>query len=296
MSTSAAKRYHHGDLPRALVETARTLVEETGPANLTLRAVAARVGVSPAAPYRHFANLEALLAAVAAEGFDELADVVESADRSDPLAALHAVLTEYARFALRSPQLYRLMFGSIGPGRPEHAELVAAQDRLEAVAAQALRLAAAAGAIADQDLDDVLLALRSLMHGVVMWALDAGLPTDQALAGVAGVLAVMDRGLLPRSRDRERSGVAHAVVGERRSPARGRRPRSASGVMSANDWPRRRASPTSPPRPVVGEGQGDLAAVGQQHPVGLERLQQDPLRLGERRTRRTTALSRNRTP
>jgi AcrR family transcriptional regulator len=198
VSTSAAKRYHHGDLPRALVETARTLVEETGPANLTLRAVAAQVGVSPAALYRHFANLEALLAAVAAGAFDELTDVIESRDRGDPRAALHAVLTEYARFALRSPQLYRLMFGAAGPARAEHAELIAAQDRLGAVAAQALHRAAAAGAIADQDLDDVLLALRSLMHGVVMWALDAGLPADRALAGVEGVLAVMDRGLLPR--------------------------------------------------------------------------------------------------
>ena len=90
------------------------------------------------------------------------------------------------------------MFGLTGPDRTEHAELVAAQNRLQAVAAEALHRAAAAGAIAEQNLDDVLLALRSLMHGVIMWALDADLPTDQALAGVEGVLAVMDRGLLPR--------------------------------------------------------------------------------------------------
>ena len=134
-----------------------------------------------------------------AEAFDELADVVESEDRGDPLAALHAVLTEHARFAFRSPQLYRLMFGAAGPERTGHAELVAAQDRLEAVAAEALQRAAGAGAIAGQDLGDVLLALRSLVHGVIMWALDADLPTDRALAGVEGVLAVMDRGLLPRS-------------------------------------------------------------------------------------------------
>ncbi|ADB32943.1 transcriptional regulator, TetR family [Kribbella flavida DSM 17836] len=198
MSTSAAKTYHHGDLRRALVATARTLVEETGPGKLTMRAVAARIGVSPAAPYRHFASRELLLAAVATEAFHELADVIDTETKTDPLAALHSVLAEYVRFALRAPQLYRLMFGAGRPDRAQHADLLAAQHRLESAAAETLQRAAAAGAIAATDLDDVLLTLRSLMHGVATWALDAHLTTDQAMVSVHGVLDVMNRGLLPR--------------------------------------------------------------------------------------------------
>ena len=198
MSTLAAKAYHHGDLRRALIGTARLLVEETGPDKLTLRAVAAHIRVSPAAPYRHFASRELLLAAVVAEAFHELADGVDAQSRTDPLTALHAVLAEYVRFALRTPQLYRLMFGVGRPHREEHADVFLAQNRLESAAAETLHRAAEAGAIAATDLDDVLLTLRSLMHGVATWALDARLSQDQAMAVVRGVLAVMNRGLLPR--------------------------------------------------------------------------------------------------
>ncbi|MFT4571001.1 MAG: AcrR family transcriptional regulator, partial [Candidatus Binatia bacterium] len=79
--------YHHGDLRRALVEGALELLHERGPAGLTLRGAARKAGVSEAAPYRHFADKEALLASVAEEGFRALSrEVVRSIDGiSDPL-------------------------------------------------------------------------------------------------------------------------------------------------------------------------------------------------------------------
>ena len=72
MSTSKAT-YHHGDLRAALVRAAMELLEESGETALSLRAVARRAGVSPAAPYRHYADREALVSAVAAVGYRELA-------------------------------------------------------------------------------------------------------------------------------------------------------------------------------------------------------------------------------
>ncbi|HEU0222356.1 MAG TPA: TetR/AcrR family transcriptional regulator, partial [Paracoccaceae bacterium] len=63
------RRYHHGDLRRALVEAGLAILEEAGLEALTLRACAARVGVSHAAPRNHFAGLGGLLAAIKAEGF-----------------------------------------------------------------------------------------------------------------------------------------------------------------------------------------------------------------------------------
>src|ERR1700682_5847211 len=75
MSGSKAA-YHHGDLRAACVRAAMELLEEGGQTSLSLRAVARRAGVSPAAPYRHFADREALVSAVAAGGYRELGEGV----------------------------------------------------------------------------------------------------------------------------------------------------------------------------------------------------------------------------
>ena len=74
LSTPAAKRpYHHRDLRQALIRSALEILSEAGVAGLSLRAAARRAGASAMAPYRHFADKEALLAAVAEYGFRELA-------------------------------------------------------------------------------------------------------------------------------------------------------------------------------------------------------------------------------
>ncbi len=105
-------RYHHGDLPRALVEAALALVEAEGVSALTLREVARRVEVTHAAPYRHFKDKSALLAAVAEEGFKRLAQALVAA-RSAPSTddRRTAMGIAYLRFAIEHPAHYRLMFG-----------------------------------------------------------------------------------------------------------------------------------------------------------------------------------------
>src|ERR1043165_3372099 len=76
--TEKKSRYHHGDLRNALLDAARSILEEESLANLSLRAVARRAGVSHAAPYRHFPNHESLLAELATEGFAELREEIGS--------------------------------------------------------------------------------------------------------------------------------------------------------------------------------------------------------------------------
>lgn len=111
---SPATRYHHGDLRRALVEEALTLLAENGDKGFSLRELARRVGVTANASYRHFANKEALLQALASEGFRRL-DVVQrqaaagAADDDKLLAAGRA----YIRFAHDHPALFGLMFSVI---------------------------------------------------------------------------------------------------------------------------------------------------------------------------------------
>src|ERR671924_456746 len=108
-----ATRYHHGDLRRALIETALTMVTQEGAWNFTLREVARRAGVSHAAPYNHFADKSALLAEVAALGFQALRREMESAARRprSSRGALLGIATAYVRFGIEHPAHYRLMFG-----------------------------------------------------------------------------------------------------------------------------------------------------------------------------------------
>ena len=108
-----ATGYHHGDLPRALLDAALHIVETQGTAALTLRAAARLAGVSQAAPYRHFANKEAILAAVAEDGFRSLmAAMRRAAGGGDgPLERLRGVGLGYVTFATEHPSHFRVMFG-----------------------------------------------------------------------------------------------------------------------------------------------------------------------------------------
>lgn len=107
MSTLSRKKnsYHHGDLQAALLRTAGKMLEKEGVEALKLREVARRAGVSHNAPYRHFRQREALLAALAAEGFEWLGVAQARAD------GLRGMGEAYVDFALAHPQRFRLMFG-----------------------------------------------------------------------------------------------------------------------------------------------------------------------------------------
>lgn len=107
-----AKRYHHGDLRRALLNAADAILERSGPEALSLRAVAREAGVSPAAPYHHFKDKDELILAVAREGFQKLktaiaekrASTAPGTERSSDMGLA------YIKFALTHPALYRVMY------------------------------------------------------------------------------------------------------------------------------------------------------------------------------------------
>lgn len=98
-------RYHHGDLRQALLDAAMTLIDIRGRDALTLREAARRAGVSEAAPYRHFANLDELLGAVALEGFEMLISDLEA------ISGARRIRAAYLAFAVDFPGRYQLMFG-----------------------------------------------------------------------------------------------------------------------------------------------------------------------------------------
>ena len=107
-----APTYHHGDLRAALRDEAQVILETVGIAEISLREVARRVGVSHAAPYRHYANREALLAEVAAAGFDRLGQRFAAlAPEADHVRRFASLAHAYVGFACDEPAVYRLMFG-----------------------------------------------------------------------------------------------------------------------------------------------------------------------------------------
>jgi AcrR family transcriptional regulator len=109
---SSDSGYHHGDLRAALMRAAAEEIERGGYENLSLRELAASLGVSRGAPYRHFVDRRALLAALAAEGFDALSAIYRKAAGKTPQARLAASGRAYFAFAAEQPQLFRLMFAS----------------------------------------------------------------------------------------------------------------------------------------------------------------------------------------
>jgi AcrR family transcriptional regulator len=121
--------YHHGDLHAALVNAAAVEIERGGYESLSLRELAESVGVSRTAPYRHFADRRALLAAVALDGFERLTAIYRRAMGSgnNPRDRLAAAGRGYLRFAAERPQMFRLMFVSdlLGGGTvPPNAALI----------------------------------------------------------------------------------------------------------------------------------------------------------------------------
>jgi AcrR family transcriptional regulator len=108
--TPEPRAYHHGDLREALVEAGLELLVEQGAEKLSLREVARIVGVSHNAPYKHFPTREALLAAMAVRGFEQLAARIGAAARRARGDKAIARGVAYIDFALENAALFRLMF------------------------------------------------------------------------------------------------------------------------------------------------------------------------------------------
>lgn len=197
----AAKPYHHGELRQALIEAALDVLERAGPAALSLRALARIVGVSPMAPYHHFPDRSALLAAVATEGFERLQrrKLATRSNHGTVQAALAAGAGDYVAFILSNPNLYRLMKG------PEFADRARYPALHAAAAAPAETLLTLVGAllddhgVVDPTAEQGALMLWGLAHGLGTLALDGQVPADVAARLAAEGASAMIKGWLDKA-------------------------------------------------------------------------------------------------
>jgi AcrR family transcriptional regulator len=167
--TGQRRGYHHGNLREALVAAALELIAEKGPAGFTVAEAARLAGVSPAAPYRHFRDAEALLAEVALRGFERFAAALAAAwndGRPTPGRAFEALGRAYLAFARDEPAYYAAMFET-HVALERYPDLQAANDRAFAILRDAAERLAA----------DLPKERRppSLMMALHVWALSHGI-------------------------------------------------------------------------------------------------------------------------
>lgn len=176
MVSSSARRsgYHHGDLRSTLILAALEMLEAGE--SFSLRALARRAGVSTAAPYRHFADREALESALAVHGLRELmSELTAGKEAPASTSEVGELAVGYVHFALRRPALFRLMFGRACDDQDDDRVRAAGvlHDYLEAVMADVFPQS-----------DPVALATAgwSLAHGLAFLHLDGKLPNADPTA------------------------------------------------------------------------------------------------------------------
>lgn len=198
------KPYHHGHLRQTLLETAVRLIGEVGPAGFTLREVARRAGVSHNAPYRHFADREELLAAVAAQGFRELTQAMAqaAARQPDALARLKHAGLAYVEFALRRPEHFAVMFDAPASERktPDSAE--AAKQAFETLVSLVRSCQDEARLPAGDALRFALLAW-TMVHGIAKLATARRLPFESKADILKFAKFVVDESLPVHSEGRK---------------------------------------------------------------------------------------------
>jgi AcrR family transcriptional regulator len=197
MSATATRRYHHGNLRAELLDHAERALRDGGLADLSLRELARRAGVSHAAPRRHFPDKQALLDALAQEGFDRLGRELETADpgQNAPFAdRFSAFARAYVTFATRDAALLDLMFaGKHRPGVPDGVR--EASERAFATPLALIAEGQAAGDIAPGDHERVALFALATFQGLASLA-NSGMLGELTVDGVLdGVVERVLRGL-----------------------------------------------------------------------------------------------------
>jgi AcrR family transcriptional regulator len=195
--------YQHGDLREALVQAGLKLLSEGGVAALSLRGAAQLAGVSHAAPYRHFRDKEALVAAIAERGFrlltvsmrEERARV-RATDARERLIALGA---GYLRFAMESPAYLQVIFGGVLAGEDVAPELGVAGDEAYQTLRDEVAAGLANGQLRGKDADQVSLACWSMVHGLSMLLINGAIPApagpDAVRGMIEGLLRLLGEGL-----------------------------------------------------------------------------------------------------
>lgn len=207
VNMKARHPYHHGNLSPALVDAAMALARTGGPGAVALRAVSREAGVSHSAAYRHFADHDELLGAVAARCMDELAALMSA--RTDEVSArgagprararLRAIGRAYIEFAVSEPGWFRTAFAGVDlpPGTPAEQDDEGPPGPFELLGTRLDELVEA-GVLPAERRPGAEFAALSMVHGLSSLLVDGplrGAPADEVDGLIDSVLDVVERGL-----------------------------------------------------------------------------------------------------
>jgi len=177
--TPKARAYHHGDLRRELLSAAQNLLAEVGPNGVTIRALAAQVGVSHMALYRHFDNRDDLVSELAEACFQQLAGRLGraiAAGSDEPSRVLRRVIRAYVLYAVEHSAAYRLMFATGIPlGSRFEAVAGLGYDRILEVVQECLA-AINPGTRSPAEQDRIATVACGMLHGLATLAIEGSIP------------------------------------------------------------------------------------------------------------------------
>jgi AcrR family transcriptional regulator len=169
------KTYHHGDLKNALIKAGIEILAKEGVGSLSLRSVAKKAGVSHSAPYAHFTDKQALIAAISTEGYRRIFERIEAATEQyegDPQRQLLEAGWAYLQFAMDDPDHFKIsLSGSVEQER-DYPDLKAASKAGFAAIVKIVDACQAQGLFAGAPADAAAVSLWSMVHGLACLVLE----------------------------------------------------------------------------------------------------------------------------
>ena len=171
--------YHHGDLKNALIRAGVEILAEEGLRSLSLRKVAKQAGVSHAAPYAHFKDKQALIAAISTEGFKQLHSQIESVKetyRADPETLLIETAWAYFQFAFNEPDRFKLMFSSALEKEADYPDFVEISHENFAQLVEIVEICQKGGVLKQGIPNMIAVGIWSTVHGYTSLILESQIP------------------------------------------------------------------------------------------------------------------------
>jgi AcrR family transcriptional regulator len=169
------KNYHHGDLKNALIKVGIQILSKEGLGGLSLRRVAKKAGVSHTAPYAHFADKQALIAAISTEGYHQLYVQLTAAvetNHVNPQNMLVEVGWAYVQFALKDPELFKVMFSGVIEQEKDYPDFREISQKNFQLLLGIIKTYQETGLLAPEPVDLVAVRLWSVVHGFIMLLLE----------------------------------------------------------------------------------------------------------------------------
>jgi AcrR family transcriptional regulator len=164
----SARKYHHGDLKNALIQAGIEILSEQGLQALSLRKVALRAGVSHAAPYAHFTDKQALIAAISTEGYRQLVDCLAAAVeqyRRDPLRQLIEAAWAYVQFAQREPAHFKITLSGVVEKEQEYPAFIEMTRKAFGLVVEITAACQRAGILKPGPVEQMAVSVWSTVHG-----------------------------------------------------------------------------------------------------------------------------------